>query len=221
MLLHAYILLAIALVLMSLALRLFLKYQRTPSIAYFATMFLGLAALAIITTIVITSQNDGTVLLATRLGYFAGVLVFSMMLMFSWYYPAPSKNIPRHQELFWIVPLVFFLPFILMSSMAVQGIERVNSVVREVAGPGFFVFPLFVLIFIAWSLGNLVTKLRTTQVDQQRNVRLVILGFTLGAGASLLFDAILPLFGHPPRHYVSVELSSVLIGVTAYIVTRK
>lgn len=217
---HTYALLGIALALVVLAGRLFLKYQKTPSIQYYASMFLGLAFLAAITAAIPLTADDGLALFLTRLGYLVGVGVFSMMLLFSWYYPVPM-SMPKKPELFWIIPMVFFFPFALMSDMLVQGVERTERGIGEVAGPGFLVFIVVIAASFVWSLVNLGLKLRFVAGAQRRNTIFVLLGLVLGAGSSVIFDGLLPLFGHPVRHYVSVELSSVLIGCTAYIATRK
>lgn len=218
---HFYILLLIAAVLIWLSLRLFSKYQKTPAITYLGFLFLALAVLATITGTIGISTNDGNVLILTRLGYLFGVLVFSMMLMTSWYFPVPSANFPRRTELFWIVPVAFFLPLTVLSNSLIQGIERFNGNIKEVAGPAFFLFPLLVAVYFILSLINLIKKLSSVQGEQRKHLQLIIAGLCLGAGSAVIFDAVLPFFGFPARHFVSIELASVFIGSSVFIVTRK
>ncbi len=220
-LIHFYILLLIAAVLVWLSSRLFLKYQKAPAITYLSFLFLALAVLATITGIIGISTNDGNVLVLTRLGYLFGVAVFSMMLMTSWYFPVPSPNLLRRTELFWIVPVAFFLPLTVLSSSLVQGIERFNGNVKEVAGPAFFLFPLLVAVYFILSLVNLIKKLGTVQGEQRKHLQLIIAGLCLGAGSAVIFDGVLPFFNFPARHYVSIELASVFIGSSVFIMTRK
>lgn len=218
---HVYILFTLAAILVVLALWMLAKYQRSPSIIFYSTMFLGLAGLAVITALILLSADDGLVLFLSRLGYVFGVVVFSMMLMFSWHYPIPSARIPRQADFFWALPLAFFLPLTLFSSAVVIGIERFAGTVREVAGPGFFVFPFLIGVYLIWTIANLVSKIKMTAGEQRKNLQFVTLALLLGAGSAVIFDAVLPYLGWPVKHYVSIETSSALIGLTAYIVIKK
>jgi hypothetical protein len=140
--------------------------------------------------------------------------------MLSWYYPIPSASIPKQTILFWLIPLIFFIPYILFNPSFIHGVERVGTALKESYGPAYFVFPLFVLGYVTWSLKNLISKLKFVEGRQLRDTRLFIWAFILAVLSGLVFDVMVPATGRP-RVPIGIYSSVIIYGLSAYIMAKK
>lgn len=212
----------LALALTALAVWMLRRYQPGASIRYYAAFLLGLALIAMLHGM-ISLFIDGPVELLTmfdKFGYVSGVFTFSMLLLFSFHYPIPSAATPQRSELLWIVPLAFFIPYLLFSDMAIKSVMAVNGGLRESYGPGFFIFPAFVLVYVAWAIINLINKLGFTVGRELQNTRLFILVLICSAIVGFVFDVLYPFLGSV-RYPAGVYAGGALFGLSVFIVTRK
>lgn len=143
-----------------------------------------------------------------------------MLLMFSWHYPIPSRNIPANSHLFWIVPLAFFLPYILLTDVFIPGIRILNGYPTEVHGPGYWVFPVFVLVYFVWFVVNFATKLKYVHGTLYQDTLAFMWLLILSAAAGVLFDVVLPALGSP-RIPLGIYSAIPIVGLSTYIVLKK
>lgn len=222
MTLHPILLILLSLSLLGLAIWLIKRYQPSSLTRYYVGFLFGLATIAGVHGLIFLSINGPVELLTLldKFGYLGGVITFSMLLQFSFYYPIPSAKIPNRSELLWIVPLVFFIPYFLLSEIAIQQAMELNGGVKEIYGPGFFIFPLFVITYVIWTIINLVKKIKITQGPEQRNTRLFIIVLILATLAGVIFDVVIPALGNT-RQPIGIYTSGILFGLSVFIITRK
>lgn len=215
---HLYLLSTLALLLVGLSLWLLTRYQSAPAIRYYAGFLFGLAILATVSGLLYISPDTMTVTL-TRVGYIAGIWTFSMLLVFSWFFPSPSPSTPTQSNLFWLLPLAFFIPLILWSPDFVVGAAVSGSGTIENHGSLFILFPIFVMIYVVWSFVNLLQKItgaKSARADLVTFSWVLMVATVLG----VIFDVILPASGHS-RIPVGIYSSSILFALTTSIVARK
>ncbi|MFH2097413.1 MAG: hypothetical protein ABII24_02620 [bacterium] len=195
-------------------------YQRSLSIKYFSGFLLGLAILAGVSASILVEQSDASLLFVTRLGYYTGAITTVMFLMFSLYYPVPSQKIPQNNHLFWVLPLVFFLPYIFLNPYFVESVFIENGLPKENVGSLYFVLPLFVVTYFIISIRNLIVKLPFVAA-LRKQLKLVIGTIIFAGGSSITLDVILPAFGVRFPHYIAQEIAIAIYGVTSYIVLKR
>lgn len=217
---HAIFLGIISLLMFGGSLWIFFTYQRSASILAYCGLLLGLSLVAAASALTTIEFSNRSLLMITRFGYLTGVLAFSMVLVFSWYYPVVSPKIPQHVVLFWTIPIAFFLPYILFNPNFVQGVEFEGSRTRESMGSGFWVFPAFVIAYAIGAVKNLIEKIRITQGTRQlaASAFLIILSVSIILG--VFFDVVLPALGYA-RTFFGVESSMIFFALSIYIVLKK
>lgn len=218
--LHVYFLGFISLALLSLAIWIFVRYQKTNSILYLCGFLLGLSLIAGISALVFLPLSTESITLLTRAGYLGGVLTFSMLLMFSWYFPTLSRSIPKRDHLFWIVPLSFFPPYILLNPSFLVSAEHTPTGTQETTGNGYWVFLTFVIVYFLPTLRNLFRKLPSVSGKEQRDLKLFTWALVVAAMLGVIFDVIIPATGRP-RVPIGVYSSTLLLGIASYIVMKK
>lgn len=214
------ILLFLSAALLSLAVWMLRRYQRSLSITYYSLFLLALAGIAATNGWLLSNWAGPTPLRLTQVGYFFGVLTFSMLAMFSLYYPIPSTRIPKRPELFWIVPVVFFLPFIFLSSIFISSVTVGVGSTHEIYGSGFWIFPVFVIAYLVWSLVNFARKLRLAQGREQQATLTMIWAVSLASISGSVFDVIIPATGRPHMP-IGIYSSAVLFGLSVFFIARK
>lgn len=217
---QVYILALLAACLLGLAMWIISRYQSSPSILYYAGFLFGLATIAATQAALSVDLPVDQATLLTRLGYLGGVWTFSMLLMFSWYYPVPNRHLPKQANLLWIVPIVFFVPFALSSSSFIQYAQTTTSGLLEHHGQLFLVFPLFVLAYVIAALRNLIAKLGYVRVKQRNDTQTFIWVLIVATLAGLIFDVLLPATGRM-RIPIGIYSSAVLFGLSTYIVAKR
>lgn len=195
------------------------RYQRSPAVLYYAFFLFGLTGIAAIQSTLFLGTTADQALMLSRIGYAFGALTFAMLLMFSFYYPIPNANLPRQIELIWAVPVAFFLPFVFNPTF-LASVSVLSSGTKELPGPSFWIFPAFVASYVIWTLINLVKKLQHVKGREQQTTRVFIWALSVTSVVGLVFDVLLPSLGWP-RIPVGIYSSSVLFGLSAYIVTRR
>ncbi len=215
---HAYLLSFLALLLLGLSLWLLTRYQASAGIRYYAGFLFGLAVLAAVSGLIYVVPA-AVLLVVTRIGYIAGAWTFSMLLLFSWYFPTPSASTPRQANMFWVVPLAFFIPLALWSPDFISGVALWGSGSVESHGHLFFLLPIFIGFCVVWAFKNLVQKITG---DRKARTDLVTFSWVLIVTTVLgvVFDIILPATGRP-RIPIGIYSSAVLFGLSTYIIARK
>lgn len=217
---HFYFLSALAVALLALAIWIYYRYQKGPSILYLCGFLLGLSLIAAVSSMIFLPLSETSLLLLARLGYVAGVLTFSMLLMFSWYFPIPSAKIPRNDILWWVIPLSFFVPYALLSPVLIQAVEVTDRGLQELPGSGYWVFPVFVIAYYVLALKNFFQKFRYTSGKEQKNLRVFVIALIIAAFAGTVFDVIIPAITGT-RVQIGIYTAGALFGISAYIVMKK
>lgn len=220
MILHVIILGFLAAAYLALGLWIHAKYQRSAAIQSFVGFLLGLAALSLASLLYQLSSEPSILFRIAQFGYLSGVFTFSMMLVFSWNYPIPSTSSPKNQTLFWIVPLVFFLPLLFLSDGFLKAVEVVGAQRREVAGSLYWLFPVMVTTYFIWALINFFRKLKFLEGKQLRAMRVFVWAFVASAFVGVAFDVVLPAIRGVRGPY-GIELSLALVGISSYIAFKK
>ncbi|MBI2984616.1 MAG: hypothetical protein HYY50_03255 [Candidatus Kerfeldbacteria bacterium] len=196
------------------------RYQRSPSITYYAGFLSALSAIAIIQGSLFLNLESPVVLFLTRLGYLAGAATFSFLLLFTWYFPIPSQRIPKNDRWYLLLPIVFFLPLVLFNPSFIRNVVLADGFWHEIHGPLFWVFPIFVSVYVVWSLANLVTKFRYVQSPQWGSIKVFMVALIAAVLSGLIFDVLIPVTGRP-RIPIGIYSASLLFGFSTYIVAKK
>lgn len=218
--LHTYFLYPLSAALLVLAVWMLKRYQPSLRIQYYAGFLTGLSGIAAIQATIFFPLSTAAIITLTRFGFLAGVVTFTMLLMFSWYYPIPSASLPKQSFLFWVVPFAFFVPFVLFNPDFVRSVEVASAGTRELYGPSFYVFPAFVAAYVLLALRNLGSKLQFVSGREQRDTRLFIWALIVATLSGFIFDVILPATGRP-RVPIGIYSTAVVFGLSAYIVAKK
>lgn len=217
---YSLILFFLASLLVGLGVTIVSKYQRSGSIRYFSAFLGSLALIALTQGLLLISDRTDTALLFTRLGYLSGVLTFSFLLAFSWYFPIPSKKGPDSILLYWLVPIAFFIPLILLSPSFIISVEVVRGSIKENVGNLYLLVPVFIVGYLIKTLFNLAGKMKYLQADDQRSVKLFIWALLAASFIGTFFDIILPSLGYI-RAPFGIFFASVIFSLSAYIVAKK
>lgn len=202
-----------------LATTMFVQYQRSESIRYYFGFLLGLSVIAFAQASLPILDKESSLLLVTRIGYFGGIVTFTMLLMFSLYFPVPTATRVRIPALLWVVPIAFFTPLILLSNSFVSSVTLVSPWTKEVYGPAFFLFPGLVIVYVIWSIHNLFLKRELTQ-GTSRPTGLLLWTLLGSMSLGLVFDVLLPAIGQT-RIPVGIFSAIVLFGLSTFIVLKK
>lgn len=196
------------------------KYQRSPSVIYLSGVLLGLAIMMTAQVVLFSTKDLSTALLFDRLGFFGGVWTFSMILMFSLFFPFPTKRLPHNNALLWILPNVFFLPYIFLNPSFLKSVDFVAAGVHENYGMSFWLFPLVIGAFFISSVVVLLKKVPLAQGVTQSSIRLFVLTLFVTTGLAIFFDVVRPAFGYP-RIPISGLYALLLFSVSTYVLARK
>lgn len=209
-----------AAVLIGLAVTLIRSYQKSPAVRYYALFLLSLATIGLIHALLFLTNEQSTLTLMTRFGYLAGTLTFSFLLMFSLYYPIPGRVMGPRTILWWLLPVVFFVPYIFFNPNFIFSVEPALKGFSEHHGWSFVIFPVFVLAYCVMTLMNLFGKWNKVQGRQQRDLQIFSWIFVLTLALAFIFDVVL--LGTGTR-WVPIGLYSafLLCGFSTYIVRRK
>lgn len=213
------ILFLLAAALLTLSAYILFNYQRSQSIRYYAGFLLGLAIIAIAQAKLPLTENSATLLTITRVGYFGGVVTFTMLLMFSFFFPVPNKKSAVQQNLLWIIPLTFFVPVVFLSNTFLSSVTENAKGIQENQGTLFFLFPILIILYVFWTLKNLITKRGLTQGLSQP-VGIFIWVLLIATTLGLIFDVLLPALGQP-RLGIGIYSAIVLFGLSTYIVVKR
>lgn len=203
-----------------LSLWLLTKYQRSASTQSLVAFLLGLTAMSFATFLFELQSEPPTLFRIAQFAYLAGVVTFSLALIFSWNYPIPSVGAPKNQFVFFLVPLAFFVPLIFFGDEFLKAVVVTGAQRREVVGSLYWFFPALATTYFLWGFINLFRKIRYLEGRQLRIMRLFVWALIASGLAAVTFDVILPAIRGIRGPY-GIELSLVLVGITSYIAFKK
>lgn len=151
--------------------------------------------------------------------YAFGALVPTALLLWIFSYTSTSKSFSRY--IYIIIFGIFFtaLPF-------ADGLLIFN--VRKSASIGFetdngVLFPLYLLYFLATYfivLIKLIKKYKLNNTGNKRQVKIVLVGFSLYGGLSILVGQLLPLLGYDKLIDMDVPASLIFVGFSTYAIIQ-
>jgi hypothetical protein len=196
------------------------KYQRALSTTYLAGLLVGLSVMMLAQVVLFTTHQLSTAILFDRLGFFGGVWTYSMILMFCLYFPFPSKQMIKNSALLWIVPNVFFIPYIFLNSSFLTHINFITGGIQETYGKSFWLFPIIIILYFISSVIVLLIKAPSAKGVMRGSLLLFVVTLFIVAGLAGYFDVIRPATGHP-RIPIGGIYALLLFGVSAYTLAKR
>lgn len=216
----AFTLLFIGLALLGLGTWIRTRYQSSQAIIYHSLFLSSLGVIAIVSGLTYVQLPAERMVWIFRLGYFSGLVTYCMLLMFSFFYPIPNQRISSRLGLLWILPMCILGTLILTSPLFLQGLDQVSNGWTEIQGALYWLFPLFVLMALVWTLTNFFRKKSMVQGKDKSSLQIFTAVLIIASVLGLIFDVLLPAFGGTRLH-IGVYAASVLFAVSSYIVLRK
>jgi hypothetical protein len=219
---HVFILGVLAIIHIVLAIWTFRTYERSEAIRYFCGFLLGMSLIAALNGAMLIPGTESSWLTITRVGYVAGVFTFTMFSLFALAYLGPMARPKIGRAFIWALPLAFFAPYVFLNNEFVRSVDKVDGLPKETIGTQYWPFLVVVFCLVLWSVLLLVKKLRMSVGEMRKNTAMLLTAFILSAGVGgLALDVILPAFDIRYAHYIGIETSVLLAGLTAFIVGKR
>lgn len=217
---HLYILSVTGLALLGLGIWIRHGYQNSLAIHYYSAFLFSLAAMAIISGLAFFPFSPSSMLWVDRFGYFFGLVTFCMLLMFSFYFPIPNKNISERIRLIYIVPIAVLGTLILTSQLFLQDVSGSGISLTEHRGSLYWLFPVFIMLSMIFTLTNFFRKNSLVQGKASSDLRMITIMLIVASLLGLIFDVLWPALGGP-RLFIGVYSTALLFAISTYIVYRK
>lgn len=218
---HSSLLLILALLDFGLGAWILGKYQRSRSILALGGLLFGLAALCVLLAAMSVTSDPAVRLGLGRLATLAGVWTFSLIYLFSVYYPSPSVGQVGFSRFVLPVALAFFIPLVYFGPNFLQSVSLHDGVPEAVTGTSYFIFSFYAAAIFLFGMVNLLAKVSRLQGAERRQTAIMSIAL-LGSGAiGLVTDVMMPALklGHPP--FIGLESSAAIVGVAAVIALKK
>ncbi|MDD5342416.1 MAG: histidine kinase N-terminal 7TM domain-containing protein [Patescibacteria group bacterium] len=223
MIIHGIILLVIALIVLALG---FYIYNRDPKNAVNISFLFTATGVTIwiLANSFIAINTDTESALWYRMAYFAGVLIASSVLYFSWVFPYRLFQTGLWRKVIVLVPAVAFAPLFFLTDSIIIGVQRTSDLTILEYGKLFPLYVAFFALFFLWTLFSLIKKYRRSNGMHRWQLKYVIISILIPFVANMITDMIIPMAGsgRPAwMEFTGAELSVVWLGFTAYVAFKK
>lgn len=202
--------------------RFIFTYQKGPTSLFFGLFCIGSA-------VYVGANGMGytgwvvTPTVAERLAWAGGAIATSFFLPFSMSFPFARQTIPTLLAVsLW--PIALFVPGFLFSSAFIapeKNIPIFGSGYATSTGPYFTLFVVFLAVYWAWSLANLVGSFFRSDGLHRWQIKIVFLGTLASLLVTVFFDVYMPLTTVSRLGYVGSLATSAWLGATAFVLLRK
>ncbi|USN53788.1 MAG: hypothetical protein H6760_01300 [Candidatus Nomurabacteria bacterium] len=196
--------------------------MQTLSIRYYSGFLFGLALIALLNGLLLLFGGQESQTVLHKIGFISGTFTFVMFFMFSKYFPISTARPNSRDILFWVIPITFFIPFILFNQQFIQSVIIENGISKPTFGVWYTPFMLVLATFVLGAIYNLIQKYKiTTELEIRKNIRDITAVFFVSGLLGFLLDVVLPRFNVYTAHYFAIESSLFVALTTAIIIAKK
>lgn len=197
------------------------KYQRKGSIYALCGLLFGFVVISTFAGLQLFTSDDTLRILFGKFAYYGGCISFVSTLMLAIEYPVVSNVSSKWKTILAVLPLAFFLPYMLFAPHFLDQIERKAAALFSFPGASFWIFTLFILTYYVTASSLLLQKRRHVAGVQKTQVTLFTIVFILTAGTAIVDSFLLPLAGIRSNAVLSAEVDAAVVTLIAFIVLRK
>lgn len=216
-----FILLALALVEVTVGLIMLLRYERSH-----ATTFYGCMALAV--AMYVGANGFGFIdrivspSIAESFAWLGGILLSTFFLAFSFTFPITKRT--AREILPWVIwPLLVFIPSILFTDLVIvhHPIQAFGINYSAKPGPLMWLWVITFGWYLAWGILNLTLSYRLSSGYYRWFIRILLVGVVISLVAGIFFDIYQPLTNQARVPYIGSLCSSVWVIMTGYLMLKK
>ncbi|MBU1148655.1 hypothetical protein KKI23_01050 [Patescibacteria group bacterium] len=157
-----------------------------------------------------------------KLSFIGASGVAGFILLFSWIFPFPKKEINIYNYLIVFLPIIG-VAVLLMGDWLVSGVDYSSGIPIITVGSWQLIFAAYFIIWLSWGIVNLAKKYKESDGIHRWQLKWILVGLGLPAIFGMLINLILPIFGVQTGYWdwLGTGSSIIWLAITSYIIFKK
>jgi signal transduction histidine kinase len=161
----------------------------------------------------------GLPLFWTKLTFLGAVLVAFFLIYFSFYFTKSEKKLTSWFNLFLISFTTLIIGLLFFTDKIIVGVTIIQTGTGVTQGSWYLAWPIYFLLFIAFSFYNLIRKFVASVGEERAQIRTVFIGLALSFLLAITTNMIFPLIFHNDTLSNFGPYSTLIfIGFTSYAI---